>query len=80
MQKRFRYIASVLVRPVGAQGVFTPTQFPVLLADAKATAGQVFDAWADLVGDDFESNGIHRINGAETLGVGVDYLFPGEEV
>jgi hypothetical protein len=77
---RYRYIASVLVRPVGAQGVFTPTQFLVVLANAKATAGQVFDGWADLVGEDFESNGIHRINGEETLGVGVDYLFPGEEV
>ena len=41
---RYRYIASVLVRPVGAQGIFTPTQFPVLLADAKAHAKEVTDA------------------------------------
>jgi len=80
MEKRYRYIAAVLVRPVGAIGTFDAVQFPVVLPDARATVGQVFDKWQDLVGDDFESNGIHRINGEETLGVGVDYQFQGEEV
>lgn len=78
--KRYRYIAAVLVRPVGAEGTFDAVQFPVVLPDAMATSGQIFDKWQDLAGDDFESNGILKINGEETMGVGVDYQFQGEEV
>jgi hypothetical protein len=78
--KRYRYIAAVLVRPAGAIGTFDAVQFPVILADATATAGQVFDKWQELAGEDFESNGIRIINGEETMGVGVDYQFQGEEV
>jgi hypothetical protein len=78
--KRYKYIAAVLVRPVGADGTYDAVQFPIVLPDAMATAGQVFDKWQDLAGDDFESIGIRLINGEETMGVGVDYQFQGEEV
>jgi hypothetical protein len=60
--------------------VFTPTQFPVLLGTAKATAGQVFDKWHALLGDEFEPGSVVRINGEFTQGMGVDYGFSGVEV
>ena len=80
MAKRYRYIASVLVRPVGAEGVMDAVDFPVVLPNVRATSGEVFDAWYSLAGEDFESNGILRINGEFTMGMGVDYGFSGEEV
>jgi hypothetical protein len=54
--------------------------FPVVLPNVRATSGEVFDAWYSLAGEDFESNGILRINGEFTMGMGVDYGFSGEEV
>ena len=78
--KRYRYIAAVQVRPRGAIGAFDTVEFPVVLPDVRATAGQVFDKWYSLVGDEFEPGSVVRINGEFTQGMGVDYGFSGEEV
>lgn len=76
----YRYIAAVQVRPRGAIGEFQTVEFPVLLPERWATAGQVFDQWHALVGDEFEPGSIVRINGEFTKGMGVDYGFSGVEV
>jgi len=78
--KTYAYDVEVMVRPVGAQGVFAPAPFTVLLAIPSATAGSVLFEWILQAGDDYESLGIRSINGAETKGVGVDHLFLGKEV
>ena len=80
MPKQYRYIAAVQVRPRGAIGSFDTVEFPVVLPHVRATAGQVFDAWHSLLGDEFEPGAIVRINGEFTRGMGVDYGFSGEEV
>jgi hypothetical protein len=45
--KRYKYLASVLVRPVGAEGTFEVMEFSVWLPNAMATAGQVFQEWQE---------------------------------
>jgi len=80
MRPQYRYIAAIDVRPRGSQGIYQNVEFPVVLPHVRATAGQVFDAWHSLLGDEFEPGVIVRINGEFTRGMGVDYGFSGEEV
>jgi hypothetical protein len=80
MEKQYRYTASVQVRPRGSIGAFYTTEFPVVLPEVRATAGQVFDRWHAMAGELFEPGAIVRINGEFTQGMGVDYGFSGEEV
>jgi len=77
---QYRYIAAVQVRPRGAIGEFQTVEFPVVLPTEWATAGQVFDKWHALLGDEFEPGSVVRINGEFTQGMGVDYGFSGVEV
>lgn len=77
---QYRYTAAVQVRPRGAIGEFATVEFPVVLLTRWATAGQVFDKWYALLGDEFEPGAVVRINGEFTQAMGVDYGFTGVEV
>ncbi len=79
MERVYRYIASVQVRPRGSVGAFYTVDFPILLPSVRATAGQVFDKWHAMAGDVFEPGAMVRINGEFTQGMGVDYGFSGED-
>jgi hypothetical protein len=80
MEKRYRYIAAVQVRPRGAIGVFDTKDFDVVLPIPAATAGQAFNAWYAQMGDTLQPGVVIRINGEFTEGMGVEYLFGGREV
>lgn len=69
MEKRWSYILRVSVRPRGADGAFTFTEFPVSFPRATATPAELFDKWLSLLGDEFEPGVMDQINGQPTKGM-----------
>lgn len=63
------YILRVSVRPRGADGAFTFTEFPVSHPRATATPAELFDKWLSLLGDEFEPGVMDQINGQPTKGM-----------
>ena len=69
MEKRWSYIVRVSVRPRGADGMFTFTEFPVSYPRDTATPAELFDKWLSLLGDEFEPGVMDEINGQPTKGM-----------
>ena len=79
MDKLWSFVCTVEVRPVGAQGIYSPVDFPVVMSKRLALPGELFSKWQDMVGDEFESNHMTHVNGCATCGE-IDRHFSGEEV
>ena len=79
MDKQYRYILHVSVRPRGAQGAYVFRPFPVAYPRAAATPAELFDKWLSLLGDEFEPGVMDQINGQPTRGMH-GHKFQGEEV
>jgi len=79
MEKQWSYIVRVSVRPRGAEGVFTFTEFPISYPRAEATPAELFDKWLSLLGDEFQPGVMDQINGQPTVGM-IGVKFPAREV
>jgi hypothetical protein len=79
MAKNYRYICTVGVRPIGAEGVYRDVDFSVVMPTATATASALFSQWQQLLGDELQPYVLSKVNGQPTAGM-IDHSFPGEEV
>lgn len=79
MEKRYRYICTVQVRPIGAEGLYADVNFPVLLDRSPATHREIWDEWYRMLGSEFQPNVIVKINGKPTLDTH-GQLWHGEEM
>jgi hypothetical protein len=79
MDKLWHYVCTVQVRPLGAQGIYTPVDFPVAMRKSSALPSELFAKWQELLGDEFEPGVMTHVNGCATCGEN-DRYFGGEEI
>lgn len=75
---KYRYDCTVLVRDIGAEGVYSPQVFTLLEVLPKQPARYLFSSWQEQWGDKLQPYVMTHVNGEETAGK-IDQEFQGTE-